>query len=95
MAPTDKLFPQDQKGLEQLVKDLRQLVRSVNPKYDLRALRRGSLQALAAANVDLEVIRVFSGHTNIPMLLRYLGRGLAVRQRKEQGSKAARAALRI
>lgn len=40
-----------------------------------RSLRRGALQELAAQGMALSTLLLFSGHTTIAMLLRYLGHG--------------------
>ena len=89
----DWLLPQ--KLEHKLTKELRQAIRCEDPKADLRALRRGALQALAKANIDLEIVRVFSGHTTVQMLLRYLGRGLAAGKRSQEGAAAAKKALAL
>jgi len=44
-------------------------------KLEQRSLRRGALQELAAQGMPLTTLLLFSGHTTIAMLLRYLGHG--------------------
>ncbi len=52
-------------------------LKAVNYRIEERSLRRGMAQALALADVDEKVIREeFTGHTNEPMLMRYLGWGM-------------------
>ena len=85
----------DPSAVARQVSVLREQLRLEDPKFDLRSLRRGALQALARSGVDLEVVRVFSGHTNLPQLLRYLGRGLAAGGRSMAGADAAKRALRL
>jgi hypothetical protein len=54
---------------------MRKAIVAVNKQYDLRSLRRGALQQLAANGVIWETLLLFSGHTTKKSLLRYLGWG--------------------
>jgi hypothetical protein len=54
---------------------MRKAIVAVNKEYDLRSLRRGALQQLAASGVKWETLLLFSGHTTKKSLLRYLGWG--------------------
>jgi len=76
-----------------IMKELGTALRSENPEWGLRALRRGALSTLARNGVPLSVIILFSGHTNEKMLSRYLRYGLHVEEKREKGAMAARAAF--
>jgi len=47
-------------------------LRTANPDYTVRAIRRGALQAMAADGAPDEVLVIFSGHRNMSTLWRYL-----------------------
>lgn len=47
-------------------------LREVDPNLSCRAVRRGSLQTMAAAKVEEETLRILSGHKSIQTLRRYL-----------------------
>jgi hypothetical protein len=72
---------------------LRAALRALNPKHDLRSLRRGSLTAMAKQGVDLETLLTYSGHRTVDMLLRYLQRGKVLQQRVVKGASAAQKSL--
>jgi hypothetical protein len=72
-----------------VVVELRAGLHRLNPKHDLRSLRRGSLTAMAQQGVDLETLLTYSGHRTVDMLLRYLQRGKVVQQRIQKGASAA------
>ena len=65
-------------------------LRRINGQYTNKSVRRGALQAMARAGVPTTTLLHFSGHTNIPMLKRYLGFGtlLAEEARKVRGDAA-------
>jgi len=65
-------------------------LRVVERQLESRSLRRGALQTMAAAGVDEEDLRAFSGHTTIAMLHRYLAWGAIGTKRKTQMGKASR-----
>ena len=69
--------------------ELNLLVKEQNPDWDMRSFRRGSLSHLARNGIPLEELLQFSGHKNIPMLLRYLQYGLHAGHRAEKSAKAA------
>jgi len=48
-------------------------LRAVNSSLNARSIRRGALQAMAAAGVDLDMIQRFAGHSRQLTTLRYLG----------------------
>ena len=54
---------------------IKDALRRANPKLEQRSLRRGSIQALAATGLKDEELLHYSGHTNVPMLRRYLNFG--------------------
>ncbi len=72
-----------------LVTELRAGLQRLDPRHDLRSLRRGSLTAMAKNGVDLETLLTYSGHRTVEMLLRYLQRGKVVQQRIQKGAAAA------
>lgn len=88
---TDRLF-----GAPSLSNTLRtglvvnEALRAVNPVLSQRAIRRGSLQAMAAAGTDFETLRTFSGHTSDETLKRYLDWGRKAGLMAERGAAAAR-----
>ena len=61
-----KLFP----ALK--VADMTKALRQANPKLEARGVRRGSLQRMALAEVTEDVLLLFSGHTSVATLRRYL-----------------------
>ena len=81
--------PQQQDRKQLSVRCLEGL-RRINGQYTNKSVRRGALQAMARAGVPTTTLLHFSGHTNIPMLKRYLGFGtlLAEEARKVRGDAA-------
>ena len=72
---------------QQYTEIIRQHLRTINPKLDCRALRRGALQTFASApGVTMQMVLYFSKHTDIGMLRRYLRFGKAP---SEESSRAA------
>jgi integrase len=67
----------------------RELLRLSSPSYDLRAIRRGAAQTLARDGVPMSTILLFTRHTSLTTLRRYLGFGQA---KSEEASAASRAA---
>jgi hypothetical protein len=84
------VFPLNQE--KKLTNELRGVLRRINPRWDLHSLRRGALTDLAQLH-PLETVRTFSGHKNLPMLLRYLRWGLYAGERKTKGVAAAKQAF--
>jgi hypothetical protein len=68
-------------------------VKEVEPQLNLRTLRRGALQTMAAAGTDLEVLRTFSGHTGVEMLKRYLDWNRVNASATAAGTEAAAALI--
>jgi hypothetical protein len=60
---------------KQMGKDVTQALRLSNPELEQRSLRRGALQTMADAGVPEEVLLMFSQHTSMSMLRRYLDWG--------------------
>jgi len=57
------------------VDTVRKALKAHNKTFDLRSLRRGALQSLAASGCHSDTLLIFSGHTTKKSLLRYLGWG--------------------
>jgi hypothetical protein len=55
---------------------LRNTMRKIDPSYEMRSFRRGSLQQMAKLGTPLDVLRSISGHACNETLLRYLHWGL-------------------
>ena len=87
------LFPKCIKAKTAILNEVRTELKLQDPSFNLRSLRRGALITLAEAGVDLETILLFSGHTTVKMLLRYINQGLSSSKRSKQGADAARKAL--
>tara|TARA_B110000093_G_C12951833_1_gene402991 strand:- start:1230 stop:2339 length:1110 start_codon:yes stop_codon:yes gene_type:complete len=68
-------------------------LKSHDPKLSLHTLRRGSLSAMAKNGTDMETLMVFSGHSNVATLLKYIQRGSYCKDRRVKGAAAARSAL--
>jgi hypothetical protein len=64
-------------------------LRTANPDYTVRAIRRGALQAMAADGAPDEVLVIFSGHRNMSTLWRYLNWGARSAMRTGNGFAAA------
>lgn len=64
-----------------------------NGAFESRGLRRGALQTLAKANVPEETLLLFSGHTQMKTLLRYLDFGKHASHRASRTREAAKALL--
>ena len=79
-----KLFPKI------TVSDVTKCLRKADAALESRSLRRGSLQLMANEGVDDNTLLLFSGHTSLTMLLRYLAWGAvgAVKKRVMTQSSA-------
>ena len=81
------LFPAQVTGVQ-----VKLALRRSRPNLEQRSLRRGSLQHLAEqTNITEEQLLLFSGHTSVATLRRYLNWGLKGRDRKQMMQCAARA----
>ena len=92
--PSARLFP-SQEGKPGAIshnhqqKLIRQALKKAHPQLCTRAIRRGSLQAMADAGVDHETLMVFSGHTDVKTLLRYLNWGRNAGAQIQRANQAA------
>lgn len=78
----DRIFPQEK---ERFIRDkMRAAMRLINVKYELRSVRRGVLENMAAAGAPDEMLLLFSGHLRKQTLYRYLRDGLARRADPER-----------
>ena len=71
------------------MRNVRTALRTSNMALDIRSLRRGAAQKMAAEGVPLATILTFTKHVDVAMLKRYLHFGQAP---SEEGTKATRAA---
>jgi hypothetical protein len=86
VPPRDWLFPDGHRTFGRLVN---LALRTANPEFTVRALRRGALQAMAHAGVPTETLMTFSGHKRVDTLLRYLNWGAEAEGRAQQARAAA------
>ena len=81
----DWLFPRELKSWQ--IKDC---LRRVDPEFECRSLRRGAIQQLATTpNITDETILLFSGHSNVVTLRRYLNFGRKALHTRQQMAPAA------
>ncbi|CUE72298.1 TATE DNA transposon, putative, partial [Bodo saltans] len=73
------------------VSDVLATVRRISPRYENRSIRRGALQTLANTGVPEDTLLLFSGHTNVCTLRRYLAWGAIGTAKKQTMTAAARA----
>jgi integrase len=66
-------------------------LRQLDPALEQRSLRRGALQAMAAAGASDQQMLTYSGHTNVAMLHRYLDWGKKGEKRAKEAREAAAA----
>lgn len=64
-------------------------LRVAHPSLNMRAMRRGSLQTMAAAGVPVETLMTRAGHTNTRTTLRYLNFGNEYKAGLEEGARIA------
>ena len=87
---TEYLFQMPSKAARQRFLDrIRAHVRTVAPRCDLRALRRGSAQNLAEKGIALSTIMLFTRHADVCMLRRYLRFGKTLSEEANKGTSAA------
>ena len=71
---TGYLFPTSTKRIrEARNKRVRDALRKVNPSLELKSLRRGSLQCMAARGASAEELMIYSRHKEVKTLRQYLG----------------------
>jgi integrase len=75
--------------MENLKQEIRAALRCANPGLELRSVRRGSLQTMSAQGTSEATLILFSGHTNVAMLRRYLGFGKVARKETMEAVHAA------
>jgi hypothetical protein len=68
-------------------------LRREDPRLEAKSIRRGAAQALSVAGVPEATIMLFTGHTRVATLRRYLNYGVIKGERTTQGVAAARAGL--
>jgi hypothetical protein len=75
------------------IKAVKDALKEINPDFDMRSMRRGALQQLARKENKLsaETLMVFSGHTSVKSLYRYLNFGEKFGQQQATATKAAAA----
>ena len=87
------MFPRPSKAArEAFLGQIRNHLRTINPLYDTRSLRRGTAQSLADQGVALATIMTFTKHTDVAMLRRYLRYG---KTRSEETRKSTEAANKL
>ena len=93
LPPTGPVFKRaTEREWSKLSAAITQALRTADPTFGQRALRRGALQTIAAdPAVDLATVRLFSGHTNDGTALRYLNWGQRAANRARCGQQAAAA----
>jgi hypothetical protein len=86
LAPTNWLFPGGPPVFGPLAS---MALRTVNPEYTVRSIRRGALQTMADNNVPFPTLMIFSGHKREDTLLRYLDWGAKAARRAQEARAAA------
>jgi integrase len=91
VAPTEPMFTRaSEREWSKLCAEITEALRTANPRFGQRALRRGALQTLAAdPTVDDATLRTFSGHTTDETLMRYLNWVLQSNRRTLLAQRAA------
>jgi hypothetical protein len=77
---------------QQTQSDFKRTLTMLDPELEVRSIRRGALQTLAAVQTPEQVLLQFSGHTNVQMLRRYLDWGMQLAVAQSQGAVAAESA---
>ena len=73
-TPTN-LFPSLRRNTKNATRTLLQHIRRVNPSYDSRTMRRGTLIAMAEGGTPENQLMLLSGHKSLVTLYRYLAWG--------------------
>ena len=82
------LFQQTSKAQRaKFLATVREHLRTINADYDLRGVRRGAAQTMAAQGATMEAIRYYTKHVDVAMLRRYLRYGKAPSEETRQGVK--------
>ena len=95
MKPSDFIIPVPTVAeRRQVMTELRDFLQKTDEKFSVRALRRGTLQALGQDPANgLEVVMAFAGHTRTETSLRYTNRGRQLRNRRRGMADAAATTL--
>ena len=64
-------------------------LRTIEPSFTVRALRRGALQAMSRKGASEATLMLFSGHKRADTLMRYLDWGAESADRAQQAREAA------
>jgi len=89
-SETPFLFQKTSKSLRyKLHQAALETLRRVAPACDLRSVRRGAAQTLAAKGVPMETILLFTRHTDVKMLRRYLRFGQTPSEESRKATAAA------
>ena len=75
------------------MKQVRTHLRTINPRYDTRGLRRGAAQNLANQGVPLTRIMELTKHADVGMLKRYLGYGKSLSEEARKSTDIAASKL--
>jgi len=90
--PSDLLFPAtEDTALPRRTSRCLAAVRVADRRLNLRAVRRGSIQAASASGVETEAIRDRAGHTSIRTTRRYMDWGMQDHEALQQGAEISRA----
>ena len=81
------LFPM--KNWKKYSESVTEALRTVDPTWELRHLRRGSLSTLARKGVEYATLKLFSPHTDDRTLTRYLGGGKNAGANNQRAHEAA------
>ena len=81
------LFPEETHA--SLRQRLIAILKRFDTRYELRSMRRGSLQHMASMGIPLNVLMTFSGHRSETTLLRYLNWGTFASVMLNEQTKAA------
>ena len=84
------LFQQSSKAQRaKFMATVREHLRTINPEYDLRGVRRGAAQTMAEQGASMTDIMYYTRHVDVAMLRRYLRYGKANSEETRKGAKAA------
>lgn len=86
----DEPLVQDQQ-IPSVMAIIRKAMREGDPKYDLKAMRRGALTTLAKTGLPVDDLMRFSGHKDKQTLFRYLGWGEHLEEHAAKAEEAAKA----
>lgn len=67
---------------QKVLSTIRDMLTSINDQLELRSFRRGGLQRMAQQGFKMETVLQFSRHSDVAMLMRYLGWGQHAEERQ-------------